>query len=56
MSIFGWKKFLLSDKDCKIINKEYTKYFHKQWIVILGLCLVLVMIHGRFTINIEQDN
>ena len=42
-------KDLTSDNICKIVKLQCPKTFHKEWQSMLGLHLVLVTLHGRFT-------
>ena len=46
---------LVSDNDCNIPIMPNFVFFNKEWQIILGLHLVLVTLHMRFTISIEQD-
>ena len=49
------KNHLESDNICNIVNPQ--RPFYKEWQIILSLYLVLVTLHGRFTMSIqfEQD-
>ena len=47
-SLNTWK----SMQHCKSVM---PKIFYEEWQIILRLHLVLVTLHGRFTIAIEQD-
>ena len=46
---------LVSDNNYNIIDSWCLKAFYKEWQIMLGIHLV-VTLHGRFTISIEQDN
>ena len=50
------KNHLLSDNNYNIVIPYCPIFFfNKKWQIMLGLHLVLVTLHGWFTINIEQD-
>jgi hypothetical protein len=49
------KKHLVIDKILQRCMFIEPKTFYKEWHVVLGLRLVLMTLHGRMTIDIEQD-
>ena len=49
--IVKMKNHSLSDSNCNIMNLQHLMFFYKKWHVILGLHLVLVTLHGQFTIR-----
>ena len=51
------KNHLVSDNICDIVNLEYAIFIfvNKEWQIMVGLHLVLVILHKWFTISIEQD-
>ena len=50
------KSHLVSDHNCNIVTLLCPKKIRKEWQTMLGSHRVLVALHGRFTINIEQGN
>ena len=42
------------DSNCNNVNLTLQFFYYKEWQIMVGLLLVLVTLHGQFTISIEN--